>query len=554
MVDLSSLGILVIQASQDMRDQLRTMLDGFDVTDIQYASTPGTAIRRLRERRFDVILCDYNLGSDNQDGQHLLEDLRVHKIIPLQTLFLMLSSENNYESVVGTAELAPNDYILKPLTPLTLHARIARAAVKREVFLPAYRLLEKEQAHEAIEYCRSAELQHPKYRIDLMRFRAETHAELAEIEQAEAVYQEVIKARDIPWARLGRARMLFNKGQLEEAETLLQGLVSERTNYLDAYDLLARTRERAGHLEAAQQVLTHAMEHSPKRVGRLRHFGTLATQAGHFAAAAEALKKVVHQNKMSEFRSPEDHVRLVRTQLLGDQVDEAAHTIHDLQRSMKALPGTDACAALSRALLYRRAGRDDSAREAASEAATAAHTDSLSLDIKHDIISACLDNGLESEAAKLASEILRKAEDQQTLVHTRNLFKQHGRQELSKAIEEKLHTEVRHYLERGAEKARAGDYDRAVTEMMTAVRKMPGNPNVLFNAALALLRHIEKNGWNERFAAQAQRLITRTRRLEPTNPRLEAITQFMQGLVRRYGIQPDALQRKSEQQSPGNIS
>jgi hypothetical protein len=80
--------------------------------------------------------------------------------------------------------------------------------------------------------------------------------------------------------------------------------------------------------------------------------------------------------------------------------------------------------------------------------------------------------------------------------------------------------------------------------MMNAARKMPGNPHVLFNAALALLRHIENRGWNEAFAAQASALIERAQRLSPANPRLTAITEFMHELMKRFGIAPSRPQPK----------
>ena len=92
--------------------------------------------------------------------------------------------------------------------------------------------------------------------------------------------------------------------------------------------------------------------------------------------------------------------------------------------------------------------------------------------------------------------------------------------------------------------AHAGDFDGAVAEMMNAARKMPGNPHVLFNAALALLRHIENRGWNEAFAAQASALIERAQRLSPANPRLTAITEFMHELMKRFGIAPGRPQPK----------
>jgi len=68
---------------------------------------------------------------------------------------------------------------------------------------------------------------------------------------------------------------------------------------------------------------------------------------------------------------------------------------------------------------------------------------------------------------------------------------------------------------------------------------MPGNPHVLFNAALALLKHIEHCGYNERFAEQARQLIERVRVQDPSNPKLPALAEFMHGLFRKYGVRPE---------------
>ena len=92
----------------------------------------GTKWLGLEVRRYEV-----------QDDSHATVEFvaRFNEIIPLDTLFVMISGETNYERVVSTCELAPNDYILKPLTPDTLQLRLARALEKREIFRPAYRLI-----------------------------------------------------------------------------------------------------------------------------------------------------------------------------------------------------------------------------------------------------------------------------------------------------------------------------------------------------------------------------------------------------------------------------
>ena len=113
MADLSSISALLIEAHPNMRTQLRNMLGEVGIQKVQMAVSAGAAVRKLREMTFDLILCEYHIG-DGQDGQHLLEDLRHNNIIPLKTLFIMVTGERQYEKVVSAAELAPNDYLLKP--------------------------------------------------------------------------------------------------------------------------------------------------------------------------------------------------------------------------------------------------------------------------------------------------------------------------------------------------------------------------------------------------------------------------------------------------------
>lgn len=541
MAQLENLEVLVVEANQGMRAQLRTMLDGFNITGVQFAASAGAAIRKLREGRYDLILCEYDLG-EGQDGQHLLEDLRTQKIISLDTLFIIISSERSYERVVGAAELTPDDYILKPLTPGTLLMRLQRALTRRDAFLPAYRMIEAGESQAAIDYCFNSETDHPPgYRVDFMRMRAELLDGQGQSQQAEAVYRTIIDVKPAPWARLGLAKMLFASKRYDEAATLLEALVNESAYYLDAYDWLARTRAALDEPVQALDVLANAVQLSPHRMSRLRQFGDVALKAGDYERAERALSEVVRKGKYSEFRDPEDHVQLLKAQLIQQKFSEAANTIGDLEKSMSGQPSAGACSSLSKALLHQCTGNQDGAREALRDAVRAARETDLPTSLKHELIKACLDNQLESEGSELVISILRNAADEQTVEQTRTLLRQRGREDLSERIEENLHTEVKSYIAAGASKAQTGDYDGAVSEMMNAVRKMPGNPHVSFNAALALLRHIENNGWNERFAAQARALILRTRKLDPKNPRIEAISQFMQGLVKKFGIRTGAM-------------
>lgn len=550
MATLDQLRVLVIESQPTMRAQLRTMLSAIGMEEVQFAVSAGMAVRRLREQRYDLILCEYNLG-EGQDGQHLLEDLRSNEIIPLDTLFVMITGERNYERVVSTAELAPNDYILKPLAAEALRVRLMRALDKRDAFLPAWRLMAIGDTLGAVAYCKEALDRHPQYLIDLMRLQAELHTSAGQTTEAEAIYREILNGQNIPWARLGLARSLLLKKAYVEAERILIGLVTDNDRFIAAYDLLARLHEETGHAPAARDVLRTATEHSPFRINRLRRLGELSLAVGDPSAAEEVLAEVVRKGKYSDFRDPEDHVRLIQAQIALNKVDSASATIADLERSMGGQPKADLCKALSSAMLHAHTGDTARAQAALLAAAKSAPgAAKLSVGLKQELIKACFDHQLGDAGSEMVMDILRTSADEQTVESTRALLKSRGLEALSKDIEQRIQTEVKDLISVGAEKAHAGDYDGAVAEMMNAARKMPGNPHVLFNAALALLRHIEHRGWNEPFAKQARALIDRARKLSPTSTRLSAITEFLHGLIKRYGIRPERIVETTDKTAP----
>lgn len=532
------INVLVVESQPTMRAQLRNMLASIGYESAHFAVSASTAVKRLRESHFDLILCEYHLG-DGQDGQHLLEDLREHEIIPLETLFVMISSEMNYQRVVSTCELGPNDYILKPLTGETLRVRLQRAFDKRDAFLPAWRSMALGDTVGAIECCREGRDRHPQYAIDFMRMQAELLLANGQLDEAEARYREILKERAVPWAELGLARVLVLRRHYAEAEDILLALVGAHERYIAAYDLLSQVRAESGRPEAARDTLTAATERSPHRLNRLRNLGELSLRVGDPAAAETSFSEVVRKGKYSDFADPEDHVRLVQAQLAQAKLDSAASSIADLERSAGRQPKGELCKALCNAMLHARAGDLARARDALQSASRATQRGAqLSVGLRQELIKACFDHQLGDEGTELVGDILRTAADERSIESTRELLRERGLEGLSKQIEAKVQAEVKSLITTGAEKARAGDFDGAVSEMMNAARKMPGNPQVLFNAALALMRHIEHRGWNEAFAAQARGLIDRARKLSPASPRLAALTEFMHQQIKRYGIRP----------------
>jgi CheY-like chemotaxis protein/Flp pilus assembly protein TadD len=534
MNELDGLSALIIEPHQGMRASIHNMLNLCGLTKIEHAGGSNAAVKLVTGKSFDLILCEYDLDG-GQDGQQLLEDMRHHKLISLSTMFFMVTAEGNAGKVTSAAELTPTDYILKPFTADRLLERIARALDKRNAFMPAYQFMEVGGQREAIAACLEGIKAHPRYAIDFMRLRAELHMFLGEPAEAEPIYQQLFDAKQIGWARLGVAKTLFMRERFTEAQAILESLVENNKKFVDAYDWLAKTQAAVGELEKSQATLSDAVAVSPHAVRRLRKLGEVALEMGDTDTAEKVLKQVVSKAKYSEFRDPEDHVKLVQTLVKKGDPVQAAAVIRDLDKSMGGQKNTGVCSAISSAMVHEYTGNE--ARLAESLAtALAACKDShgLSPDVKMELARNCLQNNMEDGAADVMREVMRNAPNNAAMTKAMGVFEKAGRAELASAIAQESRQAVVELVAAGAAKAKEGDYRGAVALMVEAVNKLPDNPQVVFNAAVAVLKCLENLGWEERLGQYALTLIDTVRRLDPVNPKLPALAGLHQQILKKY--------------------
>lgn len=545
MNELEGLTALIIEPHAGMRASIHSMLTLCGLTRIEHASTSNQAVKHLTLRTFDLILCEYDLEG-GQDGQQLLEDLRHHKLMPLATMFFMVTAEGNHSKVVSAAELAPTDYVLKPFTAERLLERIARALDKRNAFLPVYTLMEAGDQHEAIAACIEGQRLHTRYAVDFLRLRAELHMFLGEAELAEPIYRQLVEIKAIAWARLGLAKTLFLRKRYAETRDILEDLVDSNRNFVDAYDWLARTHAAVGELGKSQAVLAEAVAVSPHAVRRLRTLADTAFEAGDVDTAEKALRQVVGKAKYSEFRDPEDHVKLVRALVQKGDPVSAATVVRDLERSMGGRANTGLCSAIASALVHEYTGNDTRLNEALTSAVAACKdAPGLSADIKLELARSCLDNGMEEGASGIVRDVMRNAANDVMMNRAMGVLEKSGRGELARELAQQSRQHVVDLVADGAARARNGDYRGALVLMQEAAEKLPNNPAVAFNAALATLRCLEHMGWEDRLGQQVIGLIGNVRKLDPLNPKLPAMAALHQQILKRYGKGGGARLRKA---------
>jgi len=538
MNELEGLSALIIEPHAGMRATIHNMLNLCGLSKIDHVGGSNQAVKHLDLKHYDLILCEYALEG-GQDGQQLLEDVRHHKLMPLSTMFFMVTAEGDYGKVVSAAELGPTDYILKPFTADRLLERIARGLERRNALLPVYELMEAGNQREAIDACIAGEVRHPRYVVDFLRLRAELHVFLGEAAEAEPIYRRLVETKAIAWARLGLAKTLFLRERYDEARDMLEELVDSNKNFVDAYDWLARTHEAIGALDAAQSVLTQAVAVSPHAVRRLRKLGETALEAGDHETAEKILKQVVSKARYSEFKDPQDHVLLVQTLVRKGDPVQAAAVIRDLDKSMAFQKHTPLCSAIASSLVHEYTGNETRLAESLTTALAASHdAPDLRSDLKLELARTCIENGMQDGAADVVRDVMRNARNGTAMARAMAVFESAGQADLAQQLAMESRQQVVDLVATGAAKAKQGDYKGAVVLMQEAVTKLPDNPQVVFNAALATLKCLENDGWDERLGQQAVGYIAGVRRLDPVNPKLPALAGLHQQILKKYDKGP----------------
>ena len=537
MQENSQLSVLVVDPNPGMRGNLQNMLSQLGISKIEFAVSSGTAIRALGRRSYDIVLCEYDLGAETgQDGQQLLEDLRHHQLIGPAAIFIMLTSEGIMSKVVSAAELTPTDYVLKPFTMDDLGSRIARALDRRTALLPAWQMVEKNNLRDAIRICAEHE-HHPRYAADFARVRAELHVRLDELSEAQAVYASIVADKPLGWAILGLARVLFALGRAEDARATVERLLAANPRLMVAYDLLARCHEALGDMEEAQKVLEEAVVRSPHVVRRLRKLGEVAFEAGDLGASEKSFKQVVAKARYSEFRDPEDHVKLVKTLVARGDTLQAGTVIRDLEKSLRGSAAVDTCKAVSTALLHEASGNLDAAVTELQAAVTSVRAGSaISGTLRMDLARSCLLHKLDSEAKEVMLTVLNGAAAGITQQQALNVFVKAGRQDLANGIDAQLKAQAQILLGVADEKRKMGDVRGAVLTLQEAIQIAPGNLQVMVALAGGMLRQILELGWDHVLAESCGALLARIGALDDAHPRLAALQEEFAAAKRKYGI------------------
>lgn len=526
-MDLRNKQGLLIDDVAEMRASVRIQLADGGLESCTAVRNIKEALDRLSKEKFDLVVCDYNLGQ-GADGQQFLELIRRKQLLPLTSAFLMITGETAYEQVSTAAEYSPDDYLLKPFTADKLMTRLLRILEKKEALRPIYQhMISKGDRMKALAACDTLLAQKSRYVADVIRIKGELLLATGGHEEALALYDEILMQRATPWATVGKAHALISLGSVDAARELLQEALIAYPNYLAAYDLLAKLLKKTDKA-AAQAIVESALAVAPS-TQRHRDLGVLALENNDFSRAETAYRVAVEKDRTGFFKSHDDYAALVRCCVEQGKNKEAMAVVKDLGKSFSSSPELSARLAALETQVQLASGDSKAAEKALMEAIALQKHGGMDVNTLLEVAQACFVAGKAEEAKKILEGVVEDHyENEEVLDRVRRIFERAGLKDEGEMFLEVNCKRMIRLNNDAVALAKSGELDKAVLMLVEAADRLRNNAQVSINAAQAILMRIQKQGMDAEQLAEAHRYITQAALANPDHPKLPAAIAFYQ--------------------------
>lgn len=525
---------LVIDDFVGMRTMLAGVLRGCGANPkaIDAAATGGEAISMLGKKRYDIVLCDFNLGP-GQNGMQVLEEAKHKNLIGPSCCWIMVTAEKTTDIVMGTAEAQPDAYLIKPVTEAILTSRILKIKAKKETFVDIDRAIAGRDYLKAIRLCDERAATDKANAIELLRVKCDLLTRTGQSDKARATYEKVLAAREVPWAQLGLARVYQQAGDHEAARDLLEQLVDRNRTYLEAYDCLAETYQALGEPEMAENILDRAVALSPNSHTRQHAIGELALKTGKLDRAEKAFRKTVSLAEHSVRKTPDAYLGLAKTVSAKADPKEALAVLDQMAKKFDSEEARLKAKSVE-GLVHHQNGNPIKAREVAKELASLIERTSTRVDsgATREMAELLLATGeREKGLALLQSEVMNNPEDTANLASVREIFRKAGLAEQGEAIVESTRREAVDMMNAGILLAREGNYPEAIDKMRAALDKMPRNVRLLLNSAHVMVTHMERGVADPALIREVRRNLLIANQLAPGESRFPALMARLDALA-----------------------
>ena len=532
--DFTQKAFLVVDDFPGMRSMMRDILRGcgVDSKSIDVAASGNEAIRLLEGKRYDVVLCDFNLGA-GKNGQQVLEEAKHRQLVGPACAWMIVTAEKTSDAVTGTAEYLPDAYLIKPITEAALRMRLERIWAKKRAFADIDEALSRRKIEQAIRLC-DVQMKNDKANaFELLRLKCQLLLASGDLAQARQGYEQVQAVRDTPWAKVGIAKVLFHGNDLAGARQLLEEVIADSRTYLEAYDWLAKTLQAMGEMEACEAILERAAKLSPNSVVRQKTLGDVSLKLGKLEEAEGAFRKSVSLGEFSVFKTPDAYLGLARTCSARQSPEEALRVLQTLNKAF-AQDEVHLKSLAVEGQIHLQSGNSEAADQAVQEMGALMEKGEVRPDTDTTLEMARLmlaTDHREKAVELLKDEIRNNPENALLLASVQQVFNDAGMREEGQTIVAVSRQEAMEMMNRGVLLVRDDKLDEAVVWMRNAHHMLPKNLRVLFNFAQVLLTKMEREGAAKNLVDEARACLEAASPLAPHDRRLGTMLDALEKLA-----------------------
>ncbi|NOQ17154.1 MAG: response regulator [Methyloprofundus sp.] len=516
MLDLKSKNILLIEDYPAMRKAIRDMLYSLEVESIVEAENGQKAIAAMQVHKFDIVLCDYNLGT-GKNGLQVLEEARFRKLLPSYAAFIMVTAEQVQSMVLSAMENKPDEYLTKPFTAQLLLTRLERTFERKEFFKKVDAAIDRENYVLAIKFCDKLLAESPKkLHTAALKKRAELAIHAHDYPTAQHIYQDILEQRELNWAMLGLAQIQYLQGNAADAINIFQEIISKYPMTMEAYDLLAQSYELADQNIEAQETLNKAVALSPQTILRQRKLATIANKTGNLKIAESACKSAVKLGKYSVHKHSSDFSNLAQVFSQSEKPDDALAILQSMRAEFPDDPSTALRAVIHETEIFKSTGDSEKAEEAFVEALelTEHHKQNLDKEILLDMTKACYLNEHDHVADALLEQLVKSHVDDDEFIDNINaMHSAIGRESHAEALINSTKKQLIHINNEGVKLYKQGKFTEAVALFATAFKSMPNNKTIILNMTKIMLHGIQASGCTKENMAEVKYYINKAKKL-----------------------------------------
>ena len=496
-INLTAKKILIIEDQSIMRETIKHILGSLGARFIIEAESGLNGITAMRADKFDIVLCDYNLG-DGKNGQQVLEEAKYLKLLPLNAIFIMVTGEQNQGVILSALDNKLDDYLIKPFNRQQLLSRLERCSVRKEYLADIEREIDSGNLYQAIHNCEKLlEQDNKKMRLQLLKMRAELAIKISDFKVAEKIYQDTLQERDLPWARLGMGIIAFANEQYGKAITSFQQIIEQSPTMLEAYDWLAKAYEATGDNEEALFTLNLAIDLSPQAILRQKHLALLADKTENIPIAKKAYNAAVKLGKNSVHRSSGDYAGLAKVYLKTNSTGEALKTLLDLSQHFHNDPEGKLRAATLEAEIHQAKGNKALAKQSYDKALklNAQFGGQTSRELRLEMAKACQLYGDNEIADEILAELVKtNIDDKHFINDISEVCATFIDENYSENLIRRIKQELIDINNKGVSLFKEGKIAEALAVFEEAITKMPDNQTIILNMAKITVHDIKTSG------------------------------------------------------------